>query len=250
MSNNLQGKVIVVTGGASGIGLAASKLLTARGAKVSIADLQEAALQQTARDIEASGGTVLTTVVDVRNRAQVEAWIAKTVAAWGPLDGAVNMAGVVGRQIGVSNVEDIDDDDWDFVVGVSLNGTLNSMRPEIHALKDGGSIVNAASVAGLLGMPKNGAYIAAKHAIVGLTKASAKELGPRGIRVNAIAPGPIDTPLVRKAKANPHESKVTQIPLGREGEPEEVAELLAWLLCDASSYISGTIQRIDGGWAC
>ncbi|RDW77730.1 NAD(P)-binding Rossmann-fold containing protein [Coleophoma cylindrospora] len=250
MSNNLQGKVIALTGGASGLGLAGSKMLAARGAKVSIADMQEGALQEAVKDIEAAGGTAMGTVVDVRDRKQVEDWISKTVEKYGKLDGAVNLAGVIGKQIGLANIEDIEDDDWKFIIDINLNGVLNCMRAEIKAMNDKGSIVNASSIAGIIGMEKNGAYIASKHAVVGLTRASAKELGPRGIRVNAIAPGPIDTPMVRKSKDTAKETDFRNIPLGREGESSEVAELLAWLLCDGSSYISGTVQSIDGGWAC
>ena len=121
----------------------------------------------------------------------MESWINSTVEKHGKLDGAVNLAGVIGNQIGIANVEDIEDDDWDFILGVNLNGALNCMRAEIQALtKIGrrGSIVNAASIAGIKGLEKNGAYIASKHAVVGLTRASAKECGERRIRVNAIAP--------------------------------------------------------------
>ena len=188
MSNNLQGKIIALTGGASGIGLETSKILASRGAKVSIADLQDDMLKEAENAIETAGGTVTATVVDVRDRKQVEAWISKTVETYGKLDGAVNIAGVNGRQNGIANVEDIEDDDWDFVLGVNLIGVLNCMRAEINAMKEHGSIVNASSVAGIIGMPKNGAYVASKHAVIGLTRVSAKELGERGIRVNAIAP--------------------------------------------------------------
>ncbi|RDW61571.1 NAD(P)-binding Rossmann-fold containing protein-9 [Coleophoma crateriformis] len=250
MSNNLQGKVIALTGGASGLGLAGSKMLAARGAKVSIADMQEGALQEAVKDIEAAGGIAMGTVVDVRDRKQVEDWISRTVEKYGKLDGAVNLAGVIGKQIGLANIEDIEDDDWKFIMDINLNGILNCMRAEIKAINDKGSIVNASSIAGIIGMEKNGAYIASKHAVIGLTRASAKELGPRGIRVNAIAPGPIDTPMVRKSKDTAKETDFRNIPLGREGEASEVAELLAWLLCDGSSYITGTVQSIDGGWAC
>ena len=188
MSTDLHGKVIVLTGGASGIGLETSKLLASRGAIVSIADLQEGPLQEAVKAISSAGGNVSGTVVNVRDRVSVETWISSTVQKHGKLDGAVNLAGVIGKQVGIANVEDIEDDDWDFILGVNLKGVLNCMRAEIKNMRDGGSIVNAASVAGILGLPKNGAYVASKHAVVGLTRASAKELGERGIRVNAIAP--------------------------------------------------------------
>jgi len=191
MSTLFEGKVIAVTGGASGIGLATAMMLASRGATVAIADVQESLLSAAAKDIESAGGKVTSTIVNVRDRAAVESWISDTVTKYGRLDGGVNLAGVIGKQIGISNIEDIEDVDWDFVLGVNLNGVLNCMRAEIKAMTQigkGGSIVNAASIAGIMGMEKNGAYIASKHAVVGLTRAAAKEGGKRNIRVNAIAP--------------------------------------------------------------
>ncbi|KAF4628147.1 hypothetical protein G7Y89_g10010 [Cudoniella acicularis] len=253
MSTNFKDKVIVLTGGASGIGLETAKLLASRGAIVYIADIQEGPLNAAVESIKSLGGTISGTVVNVRLRASVESWISSVVSKHGKLDGAVNLAGVIGKQIGVANIEDIEEDDWDFVVGVNLGGVLNCLRAQIPYMKEGekgGSIVNAASIAGIIGMPKNAAYIASKHAVVGLTRAAAKENGHRGVRVNAIAPGPIDTPMVRKSKETDQGAKLPNVPMGREGKPAEVAELIAWLLCDGSSYITGTVQSIDGGWAC
>ena len=194
MSTNFQGKVISITGAASGIGLATAKMLASRGAILSLGDMNESLLQSTAEDITSAGGQAFATTLDVRNRSAVESWIFETVKREGKLDGAVNLAGVVGKQIGVANIEDIEDDDWDFVMDINLGGVLNCMRAEIKAMGEpkaggrGASIVNASSIAGIIGMPKNGAYIASKHAVVGLTRAAAKECGARGIRVNAIAP--------------------------------------------------------------
>jgi NAD(P)-dependent dehydrogenase (short-subunit alcohol dehydrogenase family) len=194
MSTNFQGKVIAITGAASGIGLATAKMLASRGAILSLGDMNESLLQSTTKDITSAGGQAFATTLDVRNRSAVESWISETVKREGKLDGAVNLAGVTGKQIGAANIEDIEDDDWDFVMDINLGGVLNCMRAEIKAIGDpkvggrGASIVNASSIAGIIGMPKNGAYIASKHAVVGLTRAAAKECGARGIRVNAIAP--------------------------------------------------------------
>ena len=191
MSTLFDGKVICITGGASGIGLETSKMLASRGAKVAMSDVQESALIAAVSSIKKAGGQATGTVVNVRDRKAVESWISSTVSTYGKLDGAVNLAGVIGKQIGVANVEDIDDDEWDFILGVNMNGVLNCMRAEIKEMTkagNGGSIVNAASIAGITGMPKNGAYIASKHAVIGLTKAAASECGLRNIRVNAIAP--------------------------------------------------------------
>jgi NAD(P)-dependent dehydrogenase (short-subunit alcohol dehydrogenase family) len=181
-------KVIVITGAASGMGLETAKLLASKGAKVSLADVQEEALKKVAADIEASGGKVISSVVDVRNRAQVEEWINKTVETFGKLDGAANLAGVIGKAINITTLQDIDDDDWDFVVGVNQKGMLNCLRAQIPHFNDGGSIVNAASVAGVIGFARNASYVASKHAVVGLTRTAAKELGSRQIRCNCFAP--------------------------------------------------------------
>lgn len=191
MSTKFEGKVIALTGGASGIGLETSKMLASRGAIVCIADLQESALLSTVKEIESTGGQAFSTVLNVRDRKAVEAWIDGIVSKHGKLDGACNLAGVIGKQIGIADIEDIEDDEWDFILGVNLNGVLNCMRAELKALSklgNGGSIVNAASIAGIKGLVKNGAYIASKHAVVGLTKAAANEYGSRNIRINAIAP--------------------------------------------------------------
>lgn len=184
----MEGKVVVITGAASGVGLETAKLLASKGAKVSLADVQEEALQKVVSEITAAGGTAFGTVVDVRNRTQVEDWIKKTVETYGKLDGVANIAGVIGKHINITALQDIDDDDWDFVVGVNQKGMLNCLRAQIPHINPGGSIVNAASVAGVIGFPKNAAYVASKHAVVGLTKVAAKELGPKNIRCNCICP--------------------------------------------------------------
>lgn len=191
------------------------------------------------------------TLVDVRSRAAVDAWITATVTKYGVLDGAANIAGTTGKNHEKSYIVDTEDSDWEFVMGVNVTGIMNCMRAQIPNIKDGTAIVNAASVAGLMGIRGSGAYVASKHAVIGLTRTAAKELGPRGIRVNCFAPGPIETPMLAKSAAlrgAPMDLK--GVALGRTGGPEEVAELVAWLLCDGSTYITGTVQNVDGGWCC
>ncbi|KAF2398048.1 NAD(P)-binding protein [Trichodelitschia bisporula] len=244
-------KVILITGAASGMGLATATLLASHGARVSLADVQASALEKVASTISSSGGQVHSAVVDVRDRTAVESWISSTVSKWGKIDGCANLAGVIGKGINVDNIETIDDSDWDFVMDVNVKGLMNCMRAQIPQLKDGGSIVNAASVAGLIGFTKNAAYVASKHAVVGLTRSAAKELGHRGIRVNCFNPGAIDTPMLRASAAiRGGEMKLDHVALRREGKAEEIANLIEWLLSDGSTYITGTTQVIDGGWVC
>lgn len=195
---SLANKVIAISGGASGLGLAIARLVSSRGATVSIADLSESVLETAAHEIKsfssssnnARNSKVLTHVVDVRDPAQVDDWISATVAAFGQLDGAANMAGVCGKGFynEKGSVLSLDNEDWDFVMGVNVTGTMYSQRAELNNMKDGGSIVNASSVAGLRGGAMAAAYSTSKHAVIGLTKSAAKEMGPRGIRVNAVAP--------------------------------------------------------------
>lgn len=164
--NSVSGKIIAITGAASGMGLETSKHLAALGAAVSLADVQEESLKDVASEIERSGGKVLYRVVDVRNRAQVEDWIKATVDTFGKIDGCANLAGVIGRQNGLAIFEDVEDEVFDFVMDVNVKGLLNCIRAQIPQMNDGGSIVNASSILGLQGMPKCAAYVASKHAVI------------------------------------------------------------------------------------
>lgn len=185
---SLKDKVIVITGAASGIGLETAKLFASKGAKLSLADVQEQALKDLEASLTSSGAQVITQVVDVQDRAAVESWIAATVSRFGKLDGAANLAGVIGKQSNTSSIEEISDEDWDFVLGVNVAGLRNCLRAQVPHFSEGAAIVNAASILGLIGAPKNLAYCASKHAVVGMTRAAAKELGPKKIRVNCICP--------------------------------------------------------------
>lgn len=184
----MEGKVIAITGAASGMGREVAKVLAAKGAKLSLCDVQAEPLQTLVDEITKAGGTVISVAADVRNRKDIEAWILKTVETLGKLDGAANLAGVIGKQNNIALVQDVDDDDWDFIVGVNQKGLLNCLRAQVPHFNDGGSIVNAASVAGLMGVAKNAAYSASKHAVIGLTRSVAKEVGERGIRCNCFCP--------------------------------------------------------------
>jgi NAD(P)-dependent dehydrogenase (short-subunit alcohol dehydrogenase family) len=190
MTAPFSNKVIAITGGASGIGLATAQLLASRGALLSLADQNTSLLETAAALIKSQtpNASVLTFSLDVRNVAQVDEWIATTVKQYGRLDGAVNLAGVIGKSIGILGVKDIDQEEWDFILGINLTGVMNCLRAELRVIQAGGSIVSASSVAGIRGRAYNAAYTASKHGVIGLTTSAAREVGSVGTRVNAICP--------------------------------------------------------------
>lgn len=268
-----KGKVIAITGAASGIGLATAHLLASRGASLSLADMSSEALAANASDIRTKHSVqVHEFVLDVRKTTLVDQWIQDLIKKFGKLDGAANMAGVAPRSIGVKGIAEQDEAEWEFVLGINLTGTMHCLRAQLGVISEGGSIVNAASelnycllrimnyfanrnpgIAGVTGRINNGAYSASKHGVVGLTRSAAKEVGGRGVRVNSVAPGRIDTPMSTKALVTDVTSTAKEadsVALGRSGKPEEVASLIAFLLGDESRYITGATYSIDGGWYC
>lgn len=248
----LQGKVIVLTGGASGIGLVTAKLLSSRGAILSLADINAKSLEAAAKDIEASGGQVIYTEVDVTKSSQVKSFIQKTVQQFGKLDGAANLAGVIGASASTVFLRDQSEEEWDFVLNINAKGVFNCMREELRVMTSGAVIVNAASVLGLVGAPTSSIYCASKHAVVGLTRATAKEEGKNNIRINAVAPGFINTPMVGEVEAKQGVTKANTSAqaFDRKGEPEEIASIIAFLLSDESTFVTGAVWSADGGWAC
>ncbi|CCF42240.1 3-oxoacyl-[acyl-carrier-protein] reductase [Colletotrichum higginsianum] len=248
-THQFRDKVIAVTGAASGIGLATAHLLASRGAKLSLADINAEGLREAQSDIQArhTEAEVITSAVDVTDYDQVEKWTANTIEHFGRLDGAANLAGVIPKSVGKKGLADQDLDEWEFVMGVNLKGVMHCLKAQLSMIQDNGSIVNASSIAGLQGRPNNGAYTASKHAILGLTRTAAKEVGCRSIRVNAVCPGRIDTPMSRASAAAGIQADAA---LGRSGRPEEVASLIAFLLSSESTYITGSAISIDGGWNC
>ncbi len=248
MSFDFSSKVAIVTGAASGIGEAVAKDLAAAGAKVVVADLNADAAKATAEAIGKAGGTAASFAVDVSVAAQNEAMVEFAVKTYGGLQLAVNNAGIGGASAptGEYPVES-----WDKVVGINLSGVFYGMRYEIPAIlaSGGGAIVNIASILGSVGIANSPAYVAAKHGVVGLTKSAGLEYGEKGVRINAIGPGFIETPLLTK-----HMDEATlkfiagKHAMNRLGQPEEVAALTSFLLSDAASFITGSYHLVDGGY--
>jgi NAD(P)-dependent dehydrogenase (short-subunit alcohol dehydrogenase family) len=182
-------QVFALTGGASGIGLATARILHSRGATVAIGDLDEAALDNATKLISPNGkDRFLATKVNVAKRSEVDSWISDVVSKFGRLDGAANCAGVIGRHHGTRAVEDLEDDQWDLIIGVNLTGMMYALRAELQVMKGPGSVVCVSSVQGTLGFAKHAAYSASKHGVLGLVRSAAKEVGERNIRVNAVTP--------------------------------------------------------------
>lgn len=245
---DLTDKSLIVTGGGSGMGREASLLLAARGAKVTVVDLAEENGKATVKTITEAGGTAQFVRADVTNEDDAAAMVKAAVDTYGGLDGAFNNAGIIGPS---GKVDEFSLDNWNKVLTVNLTGVFVSMKAELSYLKDHGSasIVNTASTAGLMAYPNLPAYVASKHGVVGLTKQAAVDYAPLGVRINAVLPGSTMTPLAKESFADPElKAKAESAqPIGRLGEPEEIAEMAAWLLSDASSFVVGGVFTVDGG---
>lgn len=250
MAGSLEGKVILVTGGGSGIGRATSLLIAKQGAKVMIADYVPEGAQRTVAMIKESGGTADCLAADVSVTKQVEMMVAKTVETYGRIDGAFNNAGIEGKMAGTIETSE---DNFDRTIAINLKGVWLCMKYEIpQMLKQGGGvIVNTASIAGLVGFEGLPAYNASKHGVIGLTKTAALEFAQKNIRVNCVCPGVIQTPMVARLMdgggMNENDMRAGE-PVGRFGQPQEIGEGVVWLLSDASSFVTGHSMVIDGGW--
>lgn len=250
MTGRLEGKVTLVTGGGSGIGRASALAFAREGGKVIIADVAIVSGKETVQITKRAGGEAIFVEADVTKAAEVEALVDKAVKTYGRLDCAFNNAGIEGSG---SLTADCSEENWDRTINVNLKGVWLCIKYEIPWMLNhgGGAIVNMSSVVGLVGAENRPAYVASKHGIVGLTKAAALEYAKSGIRVNAVCPGIIRTPMMDRITSGDPQAEASRIerePVGRMGTPEEIAEAVVWLCSDAASFVTGHTMIVDGGW--
>jgi NAD(P)-dependent dehydrogenase (short-subunit alcohol dehydrogenase family) len=248
----LKDKVILITGAAGGIGRATALAAAREGARVAVADLNLEGARYTASLISEAGGEALPLRADISRAAEVEAMVLDAVAHFGRLDGALNNAAVAQWQVGAAATKlgDIPEEAFTRLLQVNVTGTWLCMRAELEHMtrNGGGTIVNTSSVSGLVGRTGSGAYSASKHAINGLTKTAAIEYAAANVRVNAVCPGFIDTEFVKSSVATRGEGLLASVPMHRLGTPEEVAEMVVWLLSDRARYVTGSLLGVDGGF--
>jgi NAD(P)-dependent dehydrogenase (short-subunit alcohol dehydrogenase family) len=244
------GKVAFVTGAASGIGRAAALAFSREGASVVAADVSEQANRETAHMIEEQGGRALGVSCDVTHAKEVKAALAKTAEAFGRLDFAFNNAGIEPKK--AASTADYPEEEWNRIIDINLRGVFLCMKHEIPLIlkQGGGSIVNVSSGAGIIGIKGSPAYTAAKHGVIGLTRAAALDYAAQNIRVNVICPGYIDTPMMGRFTGGTPEGRakvIAEEPVGRMGKPEEIAAAVMWLCSDAAAFMIGHAMVMDGG---
>ena len=248
-NRNYTGKVAFVTGAANGIGRATALAFAREGASVVVADVSEQGNQETARLIEDLVGRSLAVKCDVTRPEDVKAALDKTIEAFGRQDFAFNHAGVEQNNAATAEIEEAE---WERIVNINLRGVFLCMKCEIPLLlkQGGGAIVNTSSGAGVIGIKGGAAYTAAKHGVIGLTKSAALDYAAQNIRVNAVAPGYIDTPMMDRftgGTSQGREQVIVEEPIGRMGQPEEIANAVVWLCSDAAAFVVGHALVIDGG---
>jgi NAD(P)-dependent dehydrogenase (short-subunit alcohol dehydrogenase family) len=248
---SFENQVALITGAGSGLGLATARAFAASGASVALADWNENSVRIAAEELTAQGHQALAIRCDVSDDAQVEAMVAQTVATFGRLDAAYNNAGV---QNILAETADSTRDDFDRVMAINLRGVWSSMKFELQQMRKqgNGAIVNCSSLGGLVGGAERGNYHAAKHGVLGLTKSAALEYAARGIRINAICPGLIWTPMAGQMVADGQgealKAMLTSVPMGRYGRAEEIADAVLWLCSSSASYVTGQSLSVDGGF--
>jgi len=247
---NFHGKVAFITGASTGIGRATALAFGTSHASVVVADVNEDLGRQTVDMIKVAGGKSLFLECDVSKEADIKSAIEQTMKTFGRLDYAFNNAGIEGAQ---GFTEDCSVDNWQKVIDVNLRGVWLCMKYQVPPMlkTGGGAIVNCSSIAGLVGFPGIPPYVASKHAVVGLTKTAALENAKRGIRVNALCPGVIQTPMIDRfshGEAQATKALVDGEPIGRMGQPDEMASVVLWLCSDGASFVTGHALAADGGW--
>ncbi len=251
MAGSLDGRVVLITGGSTGIGRAAALCCAREGARLVIADINETEAAATLDQVKTAGAEGRFVPCDVSQGDQVRAAVASVAEREGRLDGAFNNAGIESDWASTTRCTE---ENFDRTIAINLKGVWLCLRDQIAQMLSqggGGSIVNTASVAGLVGSRGGCAYVASKHGVVGLTKTAALEFAPKGVRVNAVCPGVIETPMVERMMESTkldREVFERQEPIGRLGQPQEIGEAVAWLLSDASSFVTGVAMPVDGGF--
>ena len=247
---DFSGKVALVTGAANGIGRAAALAFAREGVSVVVADVSEQGNQETARLIEEQGGRALAVRCEVTRAEDVKAALDKTVEAFGRLDFAFNNAGVEQKKL--TPLAELDEEEWDRILNIDLRAVFLCMKHEIPLIlkHGGGAIVNTSSGAGIIGIKGSPAYTAAKHGVIGLTKAAALDYAAQNLRINVVCPGYIETPMMDRFTGGTPEGRakvIAEEPVGRMGKPEEIAAAVTWLCSDAAAFMIGHAMVIDGG---